>query len=71
MLSYRITDARNVEANEEWVLLCLPLYFFPFSPTDTSSCFPFSLKPTLGAETYMPNNYETHLGVLLAAWEAA
>ena len=42
------------------MLLCLPLYFFPSLPLTHPLCFPFSLKPTLGAEkTYMPNNYET------------
>lgn len=69
-LSYRKTDTRDVCANEEWASLCFAFLVVFFSPpplsfTDTSSCLPFSLKPTLGAETYMPHNYATRLGVVV------
>lgn len=57
-----------VLANEEWGLLCLPFYFLPLAPTDTSCCVPFSIKPTLGAPTYMPHYYATQLEVLGEAW---
>lgn len=50
-----------------FVFLFIP---FPLLPLTHPLSFPFSLKPTLGAETYMPNNYETQFGVLLAAWVA-
>lgn len=39
------------------------LFLLPLSPTNTCSCSPFSLKPTLGAGTYTPHNYATQLGV--------
>lgn len=50
---------------------CFVFLFIPPPPslslfsTDTSSCLPFSLKPTLAAETYMPHDYATQSGVCL------